>query len=161
MAEEQEKAGDNSGDLQTWSEAGTGSCTNTHATTTGSTRDESNEAWEEWQEDIRNDESSDHAEDFSGSESSSAVSIGPNRVRKTRSAPKQKIRIATFFNKHTQSQNKRKRPVTLEEIIGDTSENTDEDSNDNVTPERTQQQPQSSTMTGNHRKAKKKKKKKK
>ena len=78
-------------------------------------------------------------------------------MRNTRSAPKQKIRIATFFNKHTQSQNKRKRPVTLEEIIGDS---TDEDSDDNNTPERTQQQPLSCATTGNHRKVRKKKKKK-
>ena len=109
---------------------------------------------------IRNDESSDHAEDASGSESSSAVSTAHNRMRNTRSAPKQKIRIATFFNKHTQSQNKRKRPVTLEEVIGDS---TDEDSDDNNMPERTrtQRQPLSRATTGNHRKAKKKKKKKK
>ena len=59
-------------------------------------------------------------------------------MRNTRSAPKQKIHIATFFNKHTQSQNKRKRPVTLEEVIGDSA---DEDSDDNNMPERTQQQP--------------------
>ena len=155
MAEEKEMAGDISGNLQTWSEAGNGSGTNTQPTTTGSTNNEENAAWEEWQEDVRNDEGSE--EDSSGGESSSAVSTAPNRVRKTRSARKQKICIATFFDKHTQSQNKRKRPETLEEVIG---ESTDEDSDDSTTPERTQQQTQSCAKTGNHRKGKKKKKKK-
>ena len=159
MAEEKEKAGDISGDLQTWSEAGKGSGTNTQPTTAESPNNEENAAWEEWQEDIRNDEDSE--EDSSGSESSSAVSTDPNTVRNTRSAPKQKIRIATFFNKHTQSHNKRKRPVTLEGVIGDLSENTDEDSDESTTPERTQQQAQSCAKAANHRKVRKKKKKKK
>ena len=88
MAEEKEKAGDISGDLQTWSEAGKGSGTNTQPTTAGSPNNEENAAWEEWQEDIRNDEGSE--EDSSGSESSSAVSTTPNRVRNTRSAPQTK-----------------------------------------------------------------------
>ena len=120
--------------------------------------DEENAAWEEWQADILNDEDSDHAEDLSGSKSNSADGTVTDRARNTRSTPKQKIRIATFFNKHTQSQNKLKRPITLEEVIGDVSDSTDEDSEDNTTPERTQQQAQSSARTGNHRKAKKKKK---
>ena len=77
MAEEKEMAGDISGNLQTWSETGNGSGTNTQPTTTGSTNNEENAAWEEWQEDIRNDGGSDHA-GFSGSESSSAVSTAPN-----------------------------------------------------------------------------------
>ena len=158
MAEEKEMAGDIPGELQTWSEAGTGS--GMQPVTTRSTSEEENAAWVEWQEDIRNDDDSDHAEDFSGSTSSSADSTAPNRVRNTRNAPKQKIRIPTFFNKHTHTQNKRKRRVTLEEVIGDTSESTDEDSDNNTTPERTQQ-PQSRATTGDHRKAKKKKKKKK
>ena len=158
MAEEQEMAGDTVGDLQTWSEACTGP--GTQPVTTRPTSEEENAAWAEWQEDIRNDEDSDHAEDISGSKSSTVDRTAPNRVRNTRNAPKQKIRIATFFNKHTHTQNKRKRRVTLEEVIGDTSESTDEDSDNNTTPERTQQ-PQSRATTGDHRKAKKKKKKKK
>ena len=137
MAEEKEMAGDTVGDLQTWSEADMSS--GTQPVTTRPTSEEENEAWAEWQEDIRNDEDSDHAEDISGSKSSTVDRTAPNRVRNTRNAPKQKIRIATFFNKHTHTQNKRKRRVTLEEVIGDTSESTDEDSDNNTTPERTQQ----------------------
>ena len=159
MTEEQEMAGDIAGNSQTWSEAGTGS--GMRPITVESKSDEENAAWEEWQADILNDEGSDHAEDLSGSKSNSADRTVTDRARKTRSTPKQKIRIATFFNKHTQSQNKLKRPITLEEVIGDVSDSTDEDSEDNTTPERTQQQAQSSARTGNHRKAKKKKKKKK
>ena len=106
-----------------------------------------------------NDEDSDHTEDLD-SDSGAARTVS-SRTRNTRSAPKQKIRIATFFNKHTQSNKKRKRHATLEEVIGDLSENTDEDSDDNTTPERAQQQPPSRVTTGNHRKGQKKKKKKK
>ena len=82
------------------------------------------------------------------------------RTRSTRSAPKQKVRIATFFNKQNQKQNKRKRAPTLEEISGDSSEDTDDDSEDGTSQGQSRQQPHSRKVkTGNHRKMKKKKRK--
>ena len=103
-----------------------------------------------------NDEDSDHAEDL-GSDSSAATTALTG-ARSTRSVPKQKARIATFFNKQNQKQNKRKRAPTLEEISGDSSEDTDDDSEDGTSQGQSRQQPHSREVkTGNHRKMKKKK----
>ena len=154
LEEENELSGGTRTVPSAWSAAGTGSGTRAASQTTDN---EANAAWEEWQQDMCNDEDSDHAEDLDSD--SSAATTALTRTRSTRSAPKQKVRIATFFTKQNQSQNKRKQTLTLEEITGDSSEDTDEDSEDGAPQGQSRQRSHSREATGNHRKMKKKKRK--
>ena len=155
LEEEDELSGGTRAAPSAWSAAGTGAGTSAASQTTDN---EANAAWEEWQQDVHNDEDSDHAEDLDSNDS--AATTAPARMSNTRSAPKQKVRIATFFNKQVQLHNKRKRPLTLEEIIGDSSEDEDDDSDNNAKHEQNQQRSHPREMTGNHRKMKKKRRKK-
>ena len=154
MVEENELSGGTTQVRLTCTAAGTGSGTGTEHPATADT--DENEAWDEWQQDILNDEDSDHTEDLD-SDSGAARTVS-SRTRNTRSVPKQKIRIATFFNKHTQSNNKRKRALTLEDISGDSPEDTDDDREDGTSQGQSRQRPHSREVkTGNHRKMNKKK----
>ena len=75
MAEENELSGGTTQVRTTCPAAGKGSGTGTALLATEDT--EGNEAWEEWQQDMRNDDDSDHAED---PDSDSSVLIGNHNV---------------------------------------------------------------------------------